>query len=157
MSQPTVVHGSLLGTIHIMATGLKEVSILLLFTFSPEPPKHTKTQSREPKWYCLYGSFGVSGTTKANDNKVERTMIGGRTRNIKTGYLMVGVEGVLSILDHEGGKIFHDRSILHMEIAQRGIRVPEYNETNDASVHVRIDEGHSPGVTKRSRGDVLGK
>ena len=58
---------------------------------------------------------------------------------------MVWEESILTMPEHEGGKISHDGRSMDMKVAQHGIGAPASDEADNIRVHARVEEGHCPG------------
>ena len=70
---------------------------------------------------------------------------------------MVWEESILTMPEHEGGKISYDGRSLDMKLAQHGIVAPASHEADNIRVYVRVEEGHCSGGSEGVGGDILGK
>jgi len=80
----------------------------------------------------------------------QRSLGAGEGVGLEEGDVLVGVEVVVAMGEHMGGKITHDRFGLYMQIAQHGVRAPATQQLDDVAIDAGAQEGHSTGGPERT-------
>jgi hypothetical protein len=73
------------------------------------------------------------------------------------GDILARKESVVAALEHEAGKVAHNRLGLKVKVPEHFVRAPASNEADDVGVNVGKEKGHCTAGAEGSSIDVVGE